>query len=81
MANEEFTFEERERFDGTKVKILMSKYGPSPSEDSYQWRINIEAVNIGEEANPLKAYLSTAERYFQSPSTDWFGSERRKNPV
>jgi hypothetical protein len=81
MANEEFTFEEKERFDGTKVKVLMPQYGPSPDEDRYQWRMNIEAVNVGEGSEPLKAYLSTAERYFMTPVSDWFGSERRKNPV
>jgi hypothetical protein len=72
-------YEEKERFDGTKVKILVQEYAASPEEDRYQWRKNINFVNIGEESNPINRYLTTAERYFYS--TDWFGSEKRKNPA
>jgi hypothetical protein len=79
MSNEKF--EEKERFDGQKVKILMPTYGPNPEEDSYQWRKNISAVNIGEESKPVRRYLSTAERYFFTDIGEWFGSERRKNPA
>jgi hypothetical protein len=72
-------FEERERFDGQKVKILVPTYIAGTDEDSYQWRTNISMVNVGEEATPVMKYLKTAERYFYS--TDWFGSEKRKNPA
>jgi hypothetical protein len=77
MAEERF--EEKERFDGKKVKILMPTYAEGSAQDRYQWRSNIDAVNVGEQARPIKKYLSTAERYFYS--NDWFGSERRKNPA
>lgn len=77
MAAEQF--EEKERFDGKKVKILMPTYAEGSPQDRYQWRKNISAVNVGEQASPIKKYLSTAERYFYS--NDWFGSERRKNPA
>jgi hypothetical protein len=77
MAAEQF--EEKERFDGKKVKILMPTYVEGSPQDRYQWRSNISAVNVGEQASPIKKYLSTAERYFYS--NDWFGSERRKNPA
>ena len=72
-------YEEKERFDGQKVKILMPEYVSGPDEDRYTWRKNINVVNIGEESNPIKKYLTTAERYFYSK--DWFGSEKRKNPA
>ncbi len=72
-------YEEKERFDGQKVKILMPTYAEGTDQDSYQWRNNINSVNIGEAASPVKKYLTTAERYFYSK--DWFGSEKRKNPA
>ena len=77
MAGEHF--EEKERFDGQKVKILMPDYVTGPDEDRYQWRKNITFVNMDQASNPIKKYLSTAERYFYSK--DWFGSEKRKNPA
>jgi hypothetical protein len=72
-------YEEKERFDGQKVKILLPTYAASPDEDNYQWRKNITAVNIGEDSKPVKRYLTSAERYFYSK--EWFGSEKRKNPA
>lgn len=72
-------YEEKERFDGQKVKILMPQYAQGAEEDRYQWRKNITAVNVGENAKPIQKYLTTAERYFYS--SDWFGSEKRKNPA
>jgi len=72
-------YEEKERFDGQKVKILLPTYAEGTDEDRYQWRKNIDYVNIGEEAKPIMKYLKTAERYFYSK--DWFGSEKRKNPA
>jgi hypothetical protein len=77
MAGEKY--EEKENFDGQKVKILMPTYVEGPAEDRYQWRKNISEVNLGEKADPIKRYLTTAERYFYSK--DWFGSEKRKNPA
>jgi len=72
-------YEEKERFDGKKVKILMPQYVEGPEKDRYQWRTNINIVNVGEETNPVKRYLTTAERYFYAK--EWFGSEKRKNPA
>jgi len=72
-------YEEKERFDGQKVKILLPTYAEGTDQDRYQWRTNINAVNIGEAASPVKRYLTTAERYFYSK--EWFGSEKRKNPA
>ena len=77
MAEEKY--EEKESFDGKKVKILVPTLVQGPDEDRYQWRRNISEVNLGENADPIKRYLTTAERYFYSK--DWFGSEKRKNPA
>jgi len=74
-------YEERERFDGQKVKILMPTYVSGTDEDCYKWRTNIKAVNVGEEFNTVKQYLVTSERYFYARPSDWFGSEKRKNPA
>ncbi len=72
-------YEEKERFDGQKVKILVPEYAKGSDQDRYPWRKNITYVNIGEEKTPVLRYLKTAERYFYSK--DWFGSEKRKNPA
>ena len=72
-------YEEKERFDGQKVKILLPTYAQGTDQDQYQWRKNINFVNIGEAASPVKKYLTTAERYFYSK--EGFGSEKRKNPA
>ncbi|MGC8660439.1 MAG: hypothetical protein ACP5U1_15340 [Desulfomonilaceae bacterium] len=77
MAGEHY--EEKERFDGQKVKILMPEYIAGSDEDRYQWRKNITFVNMDQASDPIKKYLTTAERYFYSK--DWFGSEKRKNPA
>ncbi len=74
-------YEEKERFDGQKVKILLPTYGPSPEEDRQSWRNNIKSVNIGDESHPVKRYLVAAERYFVTKPSEWFGSEKRKNPA
>ena len=79
MAEDQF--EEKERFDGQKVKILMPTYDKTPDYDRYQWRTNIDAVNIGQESRPVMQYLKTAERYFYANNSEWFGSEKRKNPA
>jgi len=58
-------FEEKERFDGQKVKILIPEY-VAPDEDRYEWRKNITYVNMDQQSDPIKKYLTTAERYFYS---------------
>lgn len=77
----ETLYEEKERFDGQKVKILMPTYAHGTDEDRYQWRNNIVGVNLGEDSHPVQKYLTTAERYFCSSLSEWFGSEKRKNPA
>ena len=74
-------FEERERFDGKKVKILVPTYASGTDQDCYKWRNNIASVNVGEDRDTMKRYLVTSERYFYAGPADWFGSEKRKNPA
>ena len=74
-------YEERERFDGQKVKILVPTYVQGTDQDCYKWRSNINAVNVGEDSDTVKRYLVTSERYFYQRLADWFGSEKRKNPA
>lgn len=74
-------YEERERFDGKKVKILVPTYVSGTDQDCYKWRSNIPQVNVGEEQETVKRFLVTSERYFYSRPADWFGSEKRKNPA
>ena len=79
MAEEKY--EQKERFDGAKVDILIPTYVAGVDRERCQWRANISMVNIGEETNPVKQYLTTAERYFYAKPSEWFGSEKRKNPA
>jgi hypothetical protein len=74
-------YEERERFDGKKVRILIPTFVAGTDHDRYQWRPNINVVNIGEQSQPVQKYLKTAERYFYTKPSEWFGSEKRKNPA
>lgn len=74
-------FEQKERFDGAKVDILIPTYVQGVDRERCQWRTNISMVNIGDESNPVKQYLTSAERYFQVKPSEWFGSEKRKNPA
>jgi hypothetical protein len=75
-------YEEKEKFDGTKVKVLIPTYIEGTDQDRYQWRVNISRVNLGVEADPVAIkYLKTGERYFYANNSDWFGSEKRKNTV
>jgi hypothetical protein len=79
MAQDQY--EERERADGQKVKILIPTYAKGSDQDRYQWRTNIASVNVGSDTDPVKRYLVNAERYFYQRPADWFGSEKRKNPA
>jgi hypothetical protein len=64
---------EKERFDGTKVKILAETYEPGIPEEKIDWRSKLKS------REEKMAYLKTGERYWYSD--DWYGSEKRKNPA
>ena len=71
----EYKMEEKELFSGEKVKVLGPTYEEGKPEDIThgRWRDKLESRE-----EKLK-YLQTAERYWFS--TEWVGSERRKNPA
>jgi hypothetical protein len=66
----DYTYEEKEGFDGKKVKVLGPTYEPGKPEGAANWeeKLQTEDDRLG--------YLRTALRYWYSK--DWFGSERRK---
>jgi hypothetical protein len=66
----EYTYEEKENFEGKKVKVL----GPTYEEGRPESKANWEA-KLGSREEAVK-FLKTALRYWYSK--DWFGSEKRK---
>ncbi len=66
----EYKYEEKERFDGTKVRVLGPTYEVGKPEGGKDWKKKLdtkeEAVNC----------LRTALRYWYGK--EWFGSEKRK---
>ena len=67
---EEYLYEEKEAFDGKKVKILTDTYEEGKPAEKSDWKLKLS----GKEE--IKQYLSTALRYWYSK--DWYGSEKRK---
>jgi hypothetical protein len=66
----EYRYEEKEGFDGKKVKVLGATFEEGRSEGQQDWRAKLctPEERLG--------YLKTALRYWYS--NDWFGSEKRK---
>ncbi len=66
----DLTYEEKEDFEGKKVKVLGETYEPGKPEGSADWK---EKFLSNEQR---MGYLRSALRYWYSK--DWFGSEKRK---
>jgi hypothetical protein len=66
----DYNYEEKENFEGKKVKVLGPTYEPGKPEGPADWKEKLPT------AEDRMAYLRTALRYWYS--TDWFGSEKRK---
>ncbi len=66
----DYVYEEKEDFAGKKVKVLGPTYDAGTPAERGDWT---EKLPTG--ADRLQ-YLRTALRYWYS--TDWFGSEKRK---
>ncbi len=64
---------EKERFDGSSVKVLGSTFETGTPEEKEEWRSKL----TGREEEVK--YLKSALRYWYS--NDWYGSERRKKPA
>jgi hypothetical protein len=67
---DDYQYEEKEAFDGRKVKVLGATFEEGKPEGSIDW-----TGKLGSREEMLN-YLKTALRYWYSD--DWFGSERRK---
>lgn len=66
----DYTYEEKEDFEGKKVKVLGPTYDAGKPEGSADWTEKLQTDN------DRMNYLKSALRYWYS--TDWFGSEKRK---
>jgi hypothetical protein len=66
----EYVYEEKESFDGKKVKVLGETYEAGKPSEKNDWR-----EKLGSNEERLN-YLKTALRYWYSK--EWFGSEKRK---
>lgn len=66
----EYVYEEKEDFTGKKVKVLGPTYDSGKPVEKSDWT---EKLISGPDR---LQYLRTALRYWYS--TDWFGSEKRK---
>ncbi len=66
----EYVYEEKEGFDGKKVKVLGPTYEDGKPEERADWtaKLQTNSARLG--------YLRSSLRYWYS--TDWFGSEKRK---
>jgi hypothetical protein len=60
-------------FDGSDIEILGPTYEPGKPEGKGEWK------NKMQDRNEYIKYLKQAERYWYN--SDWFGSEKRKNPA
>jgi hypothetical protein len=68
--SDEYRYEEKEDFEGKKVKVLGETYDEGKPEGPADWKAKLETS--GEKLG----YLRSALRYWYSK--DWFGSEKRK---
>jgi hypothetical protein len=66
----DYSYEEKENFEGKMVKVLGPTYDPGKPEGAANWKDKLQS---NEER---MGYLKSALRYWYSG--DWFGSEKRK---
>jgi hypothetical protein len=68
--SDSYTYEEKENFEGKKVKVLGPTFDQGKPEGADDWK------NKFQSSDEKLGYLRTALRYWYSK--DWFGSEKRK---
>jgi hypothetical protein len=66
----EYTYEEKENFEGKKVKVLGPTYEEGTPDEQGDWKEKLGSPEL------MAGYLRTALRYWYSK--EWFGSEKRK---
>lgn len=69
-VDDSYVFEEKEDSEGRKVKVLGPTYEPGKPEERDDWRAKLKT------RDDMVGYLKTALRYWYS--TEWYGSEKRK---
>jgi hypothetical protein len=70
---DEYQYEEKENFEGKKVKVLGSTYEAGKPEERADWRAKLQT------RDEMVNYLKSAVRYWYSK--EWYGSEKRKQDV
>lgn len=68
-----YTMEEKELFNGQKVKVLGATFEPGKPSEPLRWR------HKDQTRQELLKFLESSQRYWYSD--EWYGSERRKNPA
>jgi hypothetical protein len=66
----EYVYEEKENYDGKKVKVLGPTYEEGKPDHMVDWRAKLTT------RDDVVGYLRTALRYWYS--SEWYGSEKRK---
>ncbi len=67
---DEYQYDEKENFEGNKVKVLGPTYEAGKPEERDDWRAKLQT------RDEMINYLKTAVRYWYSG--EWYGSEKRK---
>lgn len=68
-----YEYEEKEDYEGKKVKVLGPTYEEGKSEEMADWRAKLRT------RDDMMKYLKSAGRYWYG--REWYGSEKRKDEV
>ena len=66
----DYVYEEKENYEGKKVKVLGPTYEEGRPDKMVDWRAKLTT------RDDVVNYLRTALRYWYS--SEWYGSEKRK---
>lgn len=70
MSGSTYVYEDKDDFQGNKVKVLAATYEQGKPDTPEDWRGKLSS------ADEAVGYLKTALRYWYSD--DWYGSEKRR---
>jgi hypothetical protein len=66
----DYIYEEKEDFEGKKVKVLGPTFKEGKPDTTVDWRVKLTS------RDDVVRYIRTALRYWYS--NEWYGSEKRK---
>jgi hypothetical protein len=66
----DYVYEEKENYEGKKIKVLGATFEKGKPNTTIDWRAKLAT------REDAVGYLKTALRYWYS--TEWYGSEKRK---